>query len=57
MEIAALAVEAVLNSTLRCSLNKNSDPKHFPYLLVVLTDGRALTIAESCKHGEGLELW
>ena len=57
MEIAALAVEAVLNSTLRCSLTKNSDPKTLSYLLVVLMDGRALTVAENCKHGEDLELW
>ena len=30
METAALAVEAVLNSPLRCCLTNNSDPKHFP---------------------------
>ena len=27
------------------------------YLLIMLVEGRALSIAENCPHGHGLELW
>ena len=55
MEEAAAEAAAVFNDNMEEGKKHRSQTLF--YLLVMLVEGRALSIAENCKTGEGLELW